>query len=87
MMGSCQVGNDQIASRRADAWCLHDKVSSSRQWALVEEVEDVKVRARLEAAGADEIQWVSILDVHGITPVGTQSCHIMHDSTKVRSIS
>ena len=54
---------------------------------MVEEEESVKVRARLEAAGADGIQWVSILDVHGITPVGTQSCHIMHDSTKVRSIS
>ena len=63
------------------------RVDSELSGDMVEEEEYVKVRARLEAAGADGIQWVSILDVHGITPVGTQSCHIMHDSTKVRSIS
>ena len=63
------------------------RVDSELSGYMVEEEEYVKVRAWLEAAGADGIQWVSILDVHGITPVGTQSCHIMHDSTKVRSIS
>ena len=48
------------------------QVSSEVLGDIVEEEEDVEVRAWLEAAGADGIQWVSMLDEHRITLGGTQ---------------
>ena len=63
------------------------QVDSELSGYMVEEVEDVKVRARLEAAGVDGIRWASILDVHGITPVGTQSCHTLHDQRRFAGLA
>jgi hypothetical protein len=43
---------------------------------MVEEEGDVEVRAWLEAAGANRIQWVSMLDSLRITLGGTQPQHM-----------
>ena len=43
------------------------QVSSEVLRDIVEEEEDVEVRAWLEAAGADGMQWVSMLDKLRIT--------------------
>ena len=48
------------------------QVSSEVSRDIVEEEEDVEVRAWLEAAGADGMQWVSMLDELRITVGGTQ---------------
>ena len=49
------------------------QVSSEVSRDIVEEEEDVEVRAWLEAAGADGMQWVSMLDELRITVGGTQT--------------
>ena len=51
------------------------QVSSEVSRDIVEEEEDVEVRAWLEAAGADGMQWVSMLDELRITVGGTQPQH------------
>ena len=48
------------------------QVSSEVLRDIVEEEEDVEVRAWLEAVGADGMQWVSMLDELRITVGGTQ---------------